>query len=59
MLSYDTRRNSMAMALALYVHKPEAPDKAVSYVWADPQARLIGIHLRWVQGSCTYEEQPA
>ena len=40
-------------SLVLYVIKPDAPDKAVSYSWADPDARLIGINLRWVQGSCT------
>ena len=42
-------------SLVLYVIKPEAPEKAVSYAWADPDARLIGINLRWVQGSCTRE----
>lgn len=40
-------------SLVLYVIKPENPDKAVSYTWADPDADLIGINLRWVQGSCT------
>lgn len=40
-------------SLVLYVIKPEAPEKAVSYSWADPDAKLIGINLRWVQGSCT------
>jgi hypothetical protein len=43
-------------SLVLYVHKPEEPDKAVSYVWADPKADLIGINLRWMQGSCSREE---
>ena len=43
-------------SLVLYVHRPEQPDHAVSYVWADPDAKLIGINLRWVQGSCTREE---
>lgn len=42
-------------SLVLYVHKPEEPDHAVSYVWADPEAKLIGINLRWVQGSCSRE----
>ncbi len=42
-------------SLVLYVHKPEEPDKAVSYAWADPGANLIGINLRWVQGSCSRE----
>ncbi len=40
-------------SLVLYVHRPEEPDKAVSYAWADPAATLIGINLRWVQGSCS------
>lgn len=40
-------------SLVLYVHTPDKPDSAVSYVWADPDAKLIGINLRWVQGSCT------
>lgn len=39
--------------LVLYVHRPDSPDQAVSYAWADPEAKLIGINLRWVQGSCT------
>ena len=42
-------------SLVLYVHTPDEPDKAVSYVWADPGAQLIGINLRWVQGSCSRE----
>lgn len=42
-------------SLVLYVHQPNEPDKAVSYAWADPAASLIGINLRWVQGSCTRE----
>lgn len=42
-------------SLVLYVHKPDEPDKAVSYAWADPGANLIGINLRWVQGSCSRE----
>jgi hypothetical protein len=40
-------------SLVLFVHTPDAPNRAVSYSWADPEARLIGINLRWVQGSCT------
>ncbi|ANY21129.1 hypothetical protein A6F68_02635 [Tsuneonella dongtanensis] len=40
-------------SLVLYVIKPDAPEKAVSYSWADPSAKLIGINLRWVQGSCS------
>jgi hypothetical protein len=40
-------------ALTLYVYKPEDTEKAVSYAWADPEAKLIGINLRWMQGSCS------
>jgi hypothetical protein len=40
-------------SLVLYVHTPDEPNRAVSYSWADPAAKLIGINLRWVQGSCT------
>ena len=43
-------------SLVLYVHRPDSPDHAESYVWADPDAKLIGINLRWVQGSCTRDE---
>lgn len=42
-------------SLVLYVHKPEDPDHAVSYSWADPGARRIGINLRWMQASCTLD----
>ena len=40
-------------SIVLYVHKPDQPDRAESYVWADPGASRIGINLRWVQASCT------
>ena len=50
-------------SLVLYVHTPDAPDKAVSYSWADPSAKMIGINLRWMQASCTIdtvqEEKPS
>jgi hypothetical protein len=42
-------------SLVLYVHKPETPDRAESYSWADPQAKRIGINLRWMQASCTID----
>jgi hypothetical protein len=42
-------------SLVLYVHTPDAPDKAVSYSWADPDAKRIGINLRWMQASCTVD----
>ncbi len=42
-------------SLVLYVHKPDSPDRAESYVWADPGAVRIGINLRWMQASCTID----
>lgn len=42
-------------SLVLYVHKPETPDRAESYSWADPGASRIGINLRWMQASCTID----
>jgi hypothetical protein len=42
-------------SLVLYVHTPEEPDRAVSYSWADPDAKRIGINLRWMQASCTID----
>jgi hypothetical protein len=42
-------------SLVLYVHKPDQPDRAESYVWADPGAARIGINLRWMQASCTID----
>lgn len=42
-------------SLVLYIHTPDQPDKAVSYVWADPGAARIGVNLRWMQASCTVD----
>jgi hypothetical protein len=39
-------------SLVLYVHKDD-PVRAESYSWASPDADLIGINVRWVQGSCS------
>ncbi len=36
----------------LYLHKPQDPVKAVSYAWASPDSKLVGINLRWVQTGC-------
>jgi hypothetical protein len=47
--------NSNRPSLVLYIHMPEEPDKATSYVWADPGAARIGINLRWMQASCTVD----
>lgn len=45
----STNRPSMV----LYVHKPDNPDSAVSYSWADIGASRVGLNLRWMQASCT------
>jgi hypothetical protein len=42
-------------SLVLYVHTPDQPDHAVSYSWADPVAKRIGINLRWMQASCNID----
>ena len=42
-------------SLVLYVHKPENPDHAESYSWADPDAKRVGINLRWMQASCSID----
>lgn len=42
-------------SLVLYVHKPATPDRAEAYSWADPDAKRIGINLRWMQASCTID----
>lgn len=42
-------------SLVLYIHKPDSPDRAESYAWADPKAARVGINLRWVQASCTID----
>ncbi len=43
-------------SLVLYVHTPDEPERAVSYAWADPDAKRVGINLRWMQASCTIDE---
>jgi hypothetical protein len=47
--------NNSRPSLVLYVHKPEKPDSAESYVWGDPGAVRLGINLRWVQASCSMD----
>jgi len=44
-------------SLVLYVHKDD-PERAESYGWASPDASLVGINLRWMQGSCTRADAP-
>lgn len=43
-------------SVVLYVHTPDEPDRAAAYSWADPDAKRIGINLRWMQASCTIDE---
>jgi hypothetical protein len=42
-------------SLVLYVHKPDNPDHAEAYAWADLKAARVGVNLRWVQASCTID----
>ena len=44
-------------SLVLYIHKDD-PERAESYSWASPDASLVGINLRWIQGSCTRADAP-
>lgn len=48
-------RASNRPSLVLYVHTPDQPDHAVSYVWSDPGAARLGVNLRWMQASCTVD----
>lgn len=43
-------------ALVLYVHKA-GDDRAVSYAWTSPTPGLVGVNLRWIQGSCSLKSQ--
>ena len=51
----DSARSSNRPSLVLYIHTPDQPDHAVSYVWADPGAVRLGVNLRWMQASCTLD----
>ena len=44
-------------SLVLYVDDEGAEQlgRAVSYGWADPGARRLGINLRWMQASCSQQ----
>jgi hypothetical protein len=53
--SADGKPNNNRPSMVLYIHKPDRPDSAESYVWADPGAARIGINLRWMQASCTID----
>ena len=40
-------------SIVLYVHTPAESERAVSYVWGDPDVGRLGVNLRWMQASCT------
>jgi hypothetical protein len=40
-------------SIVLYVHTPKDPDRAISYVWGDPDVSRLGVNLRTMQASCT------
>jgi hypothetical protein len=40
-------------SIVLYVHTADEPERAVSYVWGDPDVGRLGVNLRWMQASCT------
>lgn len=42
-------------SLVLYVHKDD-PNRAESYAWTEPTGTRIAINLRWMQASCTLDE---
>lgn len=51
----ESARASNRPSLVLYVHTPDDPDHAISYVWSDPGAARLGVNLRWMQASCTVD----
>jgi hypothetical protein len=55
----DGTPNSNRPSVVLYVHKPDKPDSAEAYAWADPGAVRVGINLRWMQASCTIDSPDA
>jgi hypothetical protein len=42
-------------SLVLYVHGDDAV-RALSYAWADPEAKRLGVNLRSMQASCTLQD---
>lgn len=40
-------------SLVLYAFTADDAEHAAGYGWADPGAIRIGLHLRWMQASCT------
>ncbi len=44
-------------SLVIYVHRPDDLVRAVSYSWANQGAERVGINLRWMQVSCTIQNE--
>lgn len=40
-------------SMALYAYQGLDEDYSPAYVWADPDAKRLGINTRWLQASCT------
>ena len=41
------------LSLVLYAYTAEDTQRAAGYGWAEPDARRLGLYLRWMQASCT------
>lgn len=44
-------------SLVLYAYRGDNEDKAASYAWTEYDGERIGINLRWVQASCTVDDE--
>lgn len=42
-------------SVVIYVFEAKDQERAISYAWADPGVRTLGINLRWMQASCTVD----
>ena len=43
-------------SLVLYAYRGEDAEKAVSYTWTSPDGKRLAMNLRWLQASCTLDE---
>lgn len=50
---WPTGRNRNS--LVLYAYRGDDEERAVSYAWTSPDADRIAINLRWIQASCTLD----
>ncbi|MFN2098489.1 YybH family protein [Altererythrobacter sp. MF3-039] len=48
--------SSNAPSLVIYAHRDHA-ERATSYSWAGPDSDRVGLNLRWLQGSCTRDDE--